>query len=138
MSGLASWNEISRSQRGVIPLARIGNSSQEEMEMQIFDRFQVILPTLYYRRGSHAWSGSDDDLLPWARLDDIMVVSCATDSLTDWHYHWYDGTSWCRTPLYRECEYKGDFWDDCFFRRCRSCVHWERQWQVNFPVMEMA
>lgn len=33
---------------------------------------------------------------------------------------------------------KGDFWGDCFFRHCRSCVHWERQWQVNFPVMEMA
>jgi hypothetical protein len=47
----------------------------------MFDRFQVILPTLYYRHGSH-----------------------------DWHYHWYDGTSWCRTSLYRECEYKEDFW----------------------------
>ena len=79
------------------------------MEMLVFDRFQVILPTLYYRRRSHAWYGSDDHLFPLVRLDDIMAVSCAKDSLTDWHYHWYDSTSWCRTPLYRECEYKGDF-----------------------------
>jgi len=84
----------------------------------MFDRFQVILPTLYHQRGSHAWSGSDDHLFPLTHFDDIMVVSCAKDCLTDWHYHWYDGASSCRSPLSRECEYKGDFRDDCSFRRC--------------------
>jgi hypothetical protein len=101
MSGFRGLRSLGR-KGGAIPPAGVGNSSQEEMEMLIFDRFRVILPTLYYRRGSHAWAGSNDHLFPLAHLDDIMAVSCAKDSLTDWHYHWYDSTSRCRTPLYRE------------------------------------
>jgi uncharacterized RDD family membrane protein YckC len=45
----------------------VGTSSQE-IEMLMFDRFQVILPTLYYRHGSHAWSGNDDHLFPLTTL----------------------------------------------------------------------
>lgn len=106
--------------------------------MLMLDRFQIILPTPYYPRRSHAWPGSDDHLFPLVHLDDIMSVSCAQDSLTDRHYHWYNGTSGCRTPLYRECEYEGGLGATAAFRRCWSGVHWKHQWQVNFRVMEIA
>jgi hypothetical protein len=92
-----------------IRFSSVGISSQEEMEMPMFDRFQIILPTLYHRRWSHARPGSDDHLFSLAHLDDIMSVSYAKDSLVDWHYRCYDGHFWVSYSAYRECEYEGVF-----------------------------